>query len=128
MSAPLLIAVGLLGGAAALARFLVDGAISARARPAPGRRPFPLGILVVNLSGAFLLGVAVGAAVHGDRYSLVATGLLGSYTTFSTWMFDSHRLARTGRRGAAALNLAASLALGLLAVWLGRGLGELLSA
>jgi CrcB protein len=121
MSAPLLLAVGLLGGAGAVARFVVDAAVSTRAR-----RGFPIGILVVNLSGAFLLGVLVGATVHGDAYRLAATGLLGSYTTFSTWMFDSHRLATTGRRGAAAVNLAASLALGLLAVWLGRELGGLL--
>jgi fluoride exporter len=123
VSAPLLLLVGLLGGAAACARFAVDAAITARAAR---RRPFPLGILTVNLSGAFVLGVVVGAALHGDRYTLVATGLLGSYTTFSTWMFDSHRLARDGRSGAAALNLAASLALGLLAVWLGRELGRAL--
>jgi CrcB protein len=119
MSAPVLLAVGVLGGAGAVARWLVDAAVTARIP----RRPFPLGILVVNLSGAFLLGVVVGAAVDGDRYRLVATGLLGSYTTFSTWVFDSHRLDRHGRRGAAALNLAGSLALGLLAVWLGRELG-----
>ena len=122
MSAPLLALIGLLGGAAACARFAVDAAITARA--ARGR-PFPLGIFAVNLSGALLLGVVVGAGVHGDRYRLLATGLLGSYTTFSTWMFDSHRLARAGRRNAAALNLAASLALGLLAVWLGRELGQI---
>ena len=123
MSAPLLLLVGLLGGAAACARFAVDAAISARAARGP---QFPLGILVVNLGGAFLLGVVVGAALHGDRYTLVATGLLGSFTTFSTWMFDTHRLARDGRRGAAAANLAASLVLGLLAVWLGRELGRAL--
>lgn len=120
MSAPLLLLVGLLGGAAACARFVVDAAITARC--VRGRR-FPLGILAVNLGGAFLLGAVVGVGLHGDRYSLVATGLLGSYTTFSTWMLDTHRLARDGRRGAAALNLAASLVLGLLAVWLGRKLG-----
>jgi len=121
LSAPLLLLVGLLGGAASCARFAVDAAITARA--ARGRQR-PLGILAVNLSGAFVLGVVVGAALHGDRYTLVATGLLGSYTTFSTWMFDSHRLARNGRRGEAARNLAGSLALGLLAVWLGRELGR----
>jgi len=127
MSAALLLLVGLLGGAGALARFLVDAAVTARVRTAgTGQRPFPVGILAVNLSGAFLLGVVVGLALHGDRYSLVATGLLGSYTTFSTWVFDSHRLASGGRRGAAALNIGASLALGLLAVWLGRELGGLL--
>jgi len=134
MSAPLLLALGLLGGAGAVARCLVDGAISARAarRTALDRAPrrrFPLGILVVNLGGAFLLGVVVGAAVRDDAYSLVATGLLGSYTTFSTWVFDSDRLARGGGRrgrGAATLNIAASLGPGLLAVWLGRELGGML--
>jgi CrcB protein len=126
MSVPLLLGVGVLGGAGALARFLVDAAVSARAgrtRPQVGGRPFALGILAVNLSGAFLLGLVVGAAVHGDARRLVATGLLGSYTTFSTWMFDSDRLAREGRRSAAALYLGASLVLGLLAIWLGRELG-----
>ena len=123
MSAPLLLIVGLLGGAAACARFAVDAAITARATRG---RPFPLGILAVNLSGAFLLGVVVGAPLHGDCLTLVATGLLGSYTTFSTWVLDSHRLARDGRRAEAALNLAASLALGLLAVWLGREIGRVL--
>jgi len=121
MSAPLLLLVGLLGGAAACARFAVDAAITART--ARGRR-FPLGILAVNLGGALGLGVVAGVGLHGDRPSLIATGLLGSFTTFSTWMLDTHRLARGGRRGAAALNLAASLALGLLAVWLGRALGQ----
>lgn len=130
MTAPLLLAIGILGGAGALARFLVDAAITARAvrtRTAARGRPFPLGILAVNLSGAFLLGVVVGLAVHGDRYSLIATGLLGSYTTFSTWVFDSHRLATDGRRAHAALHIVASLLLGLLAVWLGRELGGTLT-
>jgi CrcB protein len=121
MSVPLLLAIGLLGGAGAVARYSVDAAVSARAG-----RAFPLGILVVNLSGAFLLGLLVGAAVHGDAYRLAATGVLGSYTTFSTWMFDSHRLATGGRGRVALINVVAGLALGLLAVWLGRELGALL--
>jgi len=128
MSAALLLLVGILGGAGALARLRVDAAVTARAgrRTDPARRQrFPLGILAVNLGGALLLGIVVGLAVHGDRYTLIATGLLGSYTTFSTWVFDSHRLASEGRRGAAALNVGASLGLGLLAVWLGRELGGL---
>ena len=118
MSAPLLLGIGLLGGAGAAVRFLVDSAVNRRTR-----NGFPLGILAVNLSGTLLLGILAGAIGHGDAYRLLATGLLGAYTTFSTWVFDSHRLAAGGRRGAAALNLAGSLALGLLAIWLGRELG-----
>lgn len=123
MSATLLVGIGLLGGAGAVARFLVDAGVTARAAHA-----FALGILVVNISGTLLLGILVGASVHGDAERLIATGLLGSYTTFSTWMLDSHRLAVGGRRRAAALNLVASVALGLLAVWIGRELGRLLSS
>ena len=118
MSAPLLLALGLLGGAGAVARVVVDSAVSARVRRGPG-----FGILAVNLSGAFALGIVIGAALHGDALRLVATGLLGSYTTFSTWMLESQRLGEGDRRAAALLNVIGSLALGLLVVWLGRRLG-----
>ncbi len=121
MSAPLIVAVGVLGGLGAVARHLLDGAI--------GRRQagtFPFGILVVNLSGTLLLGVLVGAGVDGDAYTLIGGGLLGAYTTFSTWMLQSRRLAQDGAPALAFLNLAGSLALGLLAVWLGRELGAAL--
>jgi CrcB protein len=118
MSARVLVAIGLLGGAGAVARFLVEGAVAARTAHA-----FPTGILVVNVSGALLLGILTGAGVHGDAYTLVATGLLGSYTTFSTWMVDTHRLAEDRRGRAAAANIAISLALGLAAAWLGRRVG-----
>jgi CrcB protein len=118
VSAPVLLAVGLAGGLGAIARFTLDGAVARRL----GRR-LPFGTLAVNLSGAFALGLLT-AALSGDALRIAGTGFLGAYTTFSTWMFETHRLAEDGRRRAAALNLAASLALGLLAAWLGRRLGE----
>jgi len=118
MSAALWVGAGILGGAGALARFALDGAITRR-----GSGPFPLGILVVNLSGTFLLGVLAGAALGEDADRLLAGGLLGAYTTFSTWMLDTRLLATAGRRDLAALNLVASLVLGLAAIWLGRRLG-----
>ena len=77
----------------------------------------------MNLSGAFVLGVLVGAALSGDAYRILGTGLLGAYTTFSTWAFESHRLGEDGEVGLGALNFAASLALGIGAAWLGRELG-----
>lgn len=105
------------GGAGAVARLLLDGTVSERAG-----RGLPLGTLVVNLSGAFLLGLLVGLSPGGDALEVAGTGLLGGYTTFSTWMFESHRLAEDGRGRAALANLVGSLALGLAAAALGRAI------
>lgn len=121
MTAPAWIAVGLLGGLAAAARFLIDAEIAARAES-----EFPLGILVVNLSGALALGVVAGAALHGEALVIVAGGGIGSFTTFSTWILDSHRLDRAGHASLAWLNIGLSLAAGLAAVALGHWLGTLL--
>jgi fluoride exporter len=111
------IGVALVGGAGALGRFWLDGAVSRRVGGV-----FPAGTLAVNLSGAFVLGVLVGAGVHGDALLVAGTGLVGAYTTFSTWMLESQRLAEDGRWRALALNIGLSLALGLAAVALGRAL------
>jgi fluoride exporter len=117
VSAGLWIGIGLLGGLGACARVLLGAAVDARAD-----HYFPWGTLAVNLSGAFALGLLAGAGLGGDAYTLAATGFLGAFTTFSTWVVDARLLG--GRAGTA--NLAAALALGLLAVWLGRELGALL--
>ena len=111
-------AVGVLGGLGALARFVLDALVSV-----DRAARFPLGTLVVNLSGALVLGVLVGIALNGDTYLLAGTALIGSYTTFSTWMLESHRLAEDGRRGLLAANVALSLALGIAAAVVGRLLG-----
>jgi CrcB protein len=121
VSGGVLLGIGLLGGLGALGRFLLDGLVSARA----GDR-FPWGTLAVNLSGALALGVVAGAALTGDALRLAATGLLGAYTTFSTWMFESHRLAEDGEGRLGAANLVGSLVLGVAAVWLGRRIGAAL--
>ena len=76
---------------------------------------------MVNLTGAFALGFVTGK-LSGDAQLLVGTGLLGGYTTFSTWMFESHRLGEDGELRASVVNLLGSLILGILAVWLGRTL------
>ncbi|HWV84394.1 MAG TPA: fluoride efflux transporter CrcB [Capillimicrobium sp.] len=120
MSLAAWVGVALAGGAGALARFWVGGAVM---RWAGARaRGLPVGTLAVNLSGALALGALSGAGVQGDALTVAGTGILGSYTTFSTWMLESRRLAGEGRRWAMAANLAGSLALGLGAVALGRAL------
>jgi fluoride exporter len=121
VTAPAWLAVAALGGAAALARFLLDSAVAERVAG-----PFPAGTLAVNLSGAVLLGLLAGAALHGVALTIVAGGGLGSYTTFSTWMFESQRLGEAGRANLLWLNIALSLAAGLIAVTLGHWLGGVL--
>ena len=121
MTPAVLIGLGLAGGAGALVRFVLDGAVARRLG-----RDFPFGTLAVNLSGTFALGVLVGAAVHGDAYRLAGTGFLGAYTTFSTWAFESHRLGEDGQLGLAGVNFLVSLALGVLVVWAGRHVGSVL--
>ncbi len=121
MSAGLVVGIGVAGGLGALARFLLDSAVSAGVG-----RGFPFGTLAVNLSGAFVLGVLVGATLSSGAYRLAGTGMIGAYTTFSTWTFETQRLAEEGRRAPAWLNLVVSLVLGLLAAWLGRKAGAAL--
>ena len=121
MSALELIVVAALGGIGAIGRFAVDGLVSARS--ASG---FPLGTLVVNLSGAFLLGVLSGAGARGELILFAGTAMLGSYSTFSTWMLESQRLGEEGEARALSWNVALSLFAGLGMVALGRALGGLL--
>jgi len=111
--------VGALGGVAALARVLVDELVARTVT-----EHLPVGTLVVNLSGSVALGVLVGASVTGDAYLLAGTAVLGSYTTFSTWMLESRTFAAEGRPGvlAAAVNIALSLVAGVAAVALGRAI------
>jgi fluoride exporter len=112
------IAVGLLGGLGSLLRFVVDGLIAARFRP-----DFPLGTLIVNLSGALILGLLVGLGFTGDRLLIAGTATIGSYTTFSTWMLESQRLVEDGEFVFAGANVLISLGAGLGAVALGRLIG-----
>jgi CrcB protein len=110
-------AVAALGGAGAVLRFLLDGAASGR-----WGGDLPVGTLAVNLSGSLLLGVVAGTGIGGDALVLAGTATLGSYTTFSTWMLETHRLAEDGSTRPAVLNIVLSLALGLAAVAAGRAL------
>ena len=119
MSAGLWIGIGLLGGLGAVARVLLGAAVDGRPRV---HAWFPWGTLAVNVAGALALGALSGSTTSGDAYTLAATGFLGAFTTFSTWVVDARLLG--ARLGGA--NLAVALVLGLLAVWVGRELGGFL--
>jgi fluoride exporter len=118
VTAGLWCAVAGVGGAGAIARFLLDGAIGARTG-----RPFPFGTLVINLTGAFLLGLLTGLDLAPDALLITGTATIGSYTTFSTWMLESQRLTEDGDARAAAVNLLVSLVLGVAMAALGRTIG-----
>ena len=115
------VGVVLLGGVGAVLRFLVDRSISGRLG-----RLFPYGTPVVNVSGAAALGVISGLALGDTETLLAGTATIGAYTTFSTWMFETQRLAEDRQVLALGGNIVVSLVVGVAAAALGRRLGGLL--
>ncbi|MDQ6796436.1 MAG: fluoride efflux transporter CrcB [Actinomycetota bacterium] len=110
------------GAVGAPARYLLDVAVAARS----GGRRFPLGTFIVNVSGAFVLGLVVGAALHHGLSATaragLGTGFCGAYTTFSAFSCETVRLLEDGSLGAAALYVTASVAVGLVAASIGLAL------
>jgi len=118
--------VGLGGFVGANARYLVGGWVQQRLGAG-----FPLGTLVVNVSGSFVLGVFATLAMRlpwGEHWRLlVAIGFVGAYTTFSTFEYETLRLIAEGSRWrAAAANLVGSVSAGLAAAYLGVVVARLL--
>lgn len=112
------------GAVGAVLRHLVDRLVQHRTRT-----DFPLGILVVNLSGALALGVLVGSAGHhgvsSTALTVVGTGLIGAYTTFSTFTVDTVQLVENGEWRSSVVNVAVSLGAGIGAAAAGLALGAL---
>lgn len=115
------IAIGLMGGLGSVARFAVHRGIT---REDPSA--FPLGTFIVNMLGAFAIGVLYGADVNDDVALIAGVGFLGGFTTFSTWMFESERLNVDGYPLTAVRNIAFSTAVGFLGVVAGVALGQAL--
>lgn len=108
-------------------RFLVSGWVY-RALPAAA---FPWGTLAVNVLGCFLIGLANGLAESrgllgpGVRLFLMI-GLLGGFTTFSTFAFETVALGRDAETGRALANIGLQVGLGLIGVWAGSVAARLL--
>ncbi|MFD7706308.1 fluoride efflux transporter CrcB [Streptomyces sp. NPDC059785] len=115
----LLVVVGAMVGAPL--RYLTDRAVQAR-----HDKVFPWGTFTVNVTGSLILGLLTGAAAAGAAGShvqlLLGTGLCGALSTYSTFSWETLRLAGDGARGYAAANVFGSVAAGLAAasagVWL----------
>ena len=108
----------LAGGVGAALRYLADVGVTTLTK---GR--FPCGIVLVNITGSFALGVI--AASIPDLEFVVGAGLLGGFTTFSTAMLDTLALWRDGARQASALHLLGTFAASVVAAIVGLALGTL---
>lgn len=109
------------GGLGAVLRFAVDTGVT---RLAGGR--FPWGILVVNTTGSFLLGMLTGAAPPQELLFVLGAGVLGGYTTFSTAMVDTVRLGARRAFGRAFANAAGTLLVTVVAAAGGLLVGRLM--
>lgn len=109
------------GGIGAGARYLLDGAIMRGRKDA-----FPLGILVVNIVGSFLLGLLTGVPQVSPAWlAIVGTGVLGGFTTFSTVAVETVLLAQQRRRDWAWVNLLGTFLVCLVAAAVGLTIGGL---
>jgi CrcB protein len=119
-----IVGLGLAGAAGALSRYGMEGLIGERF---PGS--FPWGTFVVNVSGSFVLGflfvvLTERVAASPTVRTSLTVGFVGAYTTFSTFSFETLRLIEDGALRTAVLNVAATLVLGLVAVWAGMTVGR----
>jgi fluoride exporter len=120
------VAVGVAGFLGAIARYGLEGFVSSR-----NGGSFPLGTLVVNISGSLVIGFLFALVIEGRVVvvpwlrTAMTVGFVGAYTTFSTLTLETFRLVEEGSFGLASANAFGSLAIGLIAVYLGVVLGRL---
>ena len=116
-----LCSIGLGGFVGAVLRYLVSGWVQDRS----GSIIFPFGTAAVNLIGCFIIGmltflVETRSYFSAETRAFVLVGLLGSFTTFSTFGSETLVLIRSGRMDMAALYAGGQVVVGVLMVWLGR--------
>lgn len=111
--------IALAGGLGAAVRLLVDGLIR------DGRSStYPWATTLINVSGAFLLGLLMAGGMGTEAKAIVGIGFLGGYTTFSTASIETARLAHDGRYRAALANSLGMLLIAVAAAALGYCLGS----
>ena len=115
--------VGLGGFIGSICRFALGGA----AHQLLHKSAFPYGTMVVNLVGCFAIGVVGGLVETRQLFTLetrmfLLVGLLGGFTTFSTFGYESLTLVRDGQVLASLANIAVQVVAGIFLVWVGYGL------
>ena len=112
------------GGAGSVLRYLVSGWGQRL-----GNGSFPIGTLIVNVVGCLIIGVLAAAfagpvLVREEHRMAVMVGVLGGFTTFSTFSYETVGLANEGQFARAGLNILLNNALGLAAAWVGYRLAQ----
>ena len=115
-----ILAIGSRGFIGAIARYLLSTAVQHAVKP----EQFPIGIFIVNILGCFLIGLLAAlfelkSWMNVELRLFVFVGVLGGFTTFSTFINDSLLLGKEGAFLAALLNMGGQVLIGLLCVWLG---------
>jgi len=123
-----ILAIGSGGFIGAVARYVLSTTIQHQVKP----EQFPIGIFIVNIFGCFLIGLLAGlfelkSWMNADLRLFIFVGLLGGFTTFSTFVNDTYLLGKDGEMLAALLNAGGQIIVGLLFVWLGYLLVRLFS-
>ena len=117
----LTVEVALAAAVGALARYLIDRAIQQRHTSV-----LPWGTFTINVTGALLFGLVTGLQLHHglshNMLTILGTGLLGGYTTWSTFVWESFALTEQGVVRAAVVNVTGSVVIGLAAAAAGLGL------
>lgn len=115
--------VGIAGALGAVSRYFLGRYVAERARS-----QFPLGTFLINVSGAFVIGLLFGLTsrklISTTVQLILATGFLGGYTTFSTMSWEGVQLARGGSSRRSMIYLGGSVLIGFSAAALGMVLGE----
>ena len=120
-----LLLIGLGGGLGSILRYLLSGLVQTGA----GTSTFPAGTLAVNLLGCLLIGVMAELSeargyFNPETRAMVVVGLIGGFTTFSTFANETVSAMRDNAMLTAVGNVVLSVVLGLLAVWAGRALAH----
>jgi CrcB protein len=108
---------GILGG---FCRFRLGKAVSQRTRSS-----FPFGTLLINITGAFLLGLLSSLPLNNRVYLLFGDGFLGAYTTFSTFMYEDFHLFEKNQKLNASVYVLGSLVIGVVGYVAGFALGRI---
>ncbi|HMC81626.1 MAG TPA: fluoride efflux transporter CrcB [Candidatus Polarisedimenticolia bacterium] len=118
--------IGLGGFVGTVARYLLGGLLN---RMSPGAL-FPYETLIINVSGCLAIGWIAGLSEFrgifpGEVRTVLTIGVLGGFTTFSSFGYETFQLLREGQWGASLLNAALQVVLGLAAVWAGQALSRM---